>query len=902
MPTTRGYRFPFAGGRALRVRVTDTTTFAAVDPFYRADTFQAVDLDITGGGAVAGVVYDVSSTAVVDAVVVGSDPGSHGLHVDHPHPPRFYAAVTITAVNDGLWSDTATWDLGRIPTTGDVVRVPSQLVFSAAGNRKLTCNLLVCNTDGTLVMDYSGTTNTCEVVFADAAINTTLDPYQWGHGLILLGDVSILGKPKTAWRHLATEALAGATTIVLDAAPTGWQVGDKIVLPDTRQLAQMSTLENPLHTRHLDQGQFDERTVAGVSGATITLNAALTYDHVGARDRLGNIDIHPVVMNLSRNVVFKSANPAGSRGHAFSHGRVVLDVKHAEFRDLGRSTWLPFDSSAGVTPGTNQKGRYGGFHLHHTVGPLGLAGDVPQFTFAGNSCWCQSGIGVTPPRWGLTIHESHYGLVEGNGVYNFTGSGLVTEGGNELGNVIDGNCVMRVPATGTGEGSRGLSDIAHSGQGLWIGGVRNYVRNNVSTCTNKHYSIVPQWSPSASSYYAPAYKGADTYSGVDADRVLISAERQPILEFDNNEGYGRGETGIDIWSLNNAGGTPNPVPNAALSIVDNMRVGHTVHSGYYNYTTANVTFRNPVMRGDFAVLRAGQSNSVAIFFSDYSAQDFKLVGGDIQGYSVGFLCTTTTNRYEVTNTSFACYRNVECRSTFSTLCVPFDMPARDLVLTNVVHLDPLCPVLGGAGYKGKIIRDGALFAYPTNRLMRDRLFVYDHDGVPGDDFQVYYLEQRGSSVLEQTYSGSGTVAETVLRIGTAQGGTANTITLDAGASAVTDFYVNNIYNGVALVGGNAVPLFPLYMAIVAYNGTTKVATVQASYTTGLQGYNWTVIPDNTSRFIVFYAFNSTRLVGSPDAGKTNTQNFADYGICTAGEITPGGATTRTGITGDCVAI
>src|SRR5207248_9170248 len=45
----------------------------------------------------------------------------------------------------------------------------------------------------------------------------------------------------------------------------------------------------------------------------------------------------------------------------------------------------------------------------------------------------------------------------------------------------------------------------------------------------------------------------------------------------------------------------------------------------------------------------------------------------------------------------------------------------------------------------------------TNLVQLDELFVYDYNGVVGDNFQTYYLEQAGSYVLPQsTYNSDGT--------------------------------------------------------------------------------------------------------------------------------------------------
>lgn len=71
--------------------------------------------------------------------------------------------------------------------------------------------------------------------------------------------------------------------------------------------------------------------------------------------------------------------------------------------------------------------------------------------------------------------------------------------------------------------------------------------------------------------------------------------------------------------------------------------------------------------------------------------------------------------------------------------------------------------------------------------------------------------------------------------GTAQGGAASTITLAAGASSVTDFYVGMI---ITTTGGTGTGQSK---RITAYNGTTKVATITGS---------WATNPDATTTYSI----------------------------------------------------
>jgi hypothetical protein len=78
-------------------------------------------------------------------------------------------------------------------------------------------------------------------------------------------------------------------------------------------------------------------------------------------------------------------------------------------------------------------------------------------------------------------------------------------------------------------------------------------------------------------------------------------------------------------------------------------------------------------------------------------------------------------------------------------------------------------------------------------------------------------------------------AEASVRSGTAQAGAAGTITLDASASAVTDFYKGMMLLIVSATGVGQARL------CTAYNGSTKVASVAP---------NWATNPDATSVFMV----------------------------------------------------
>ena len=73
--------------------------------------------------------------------------------------------------------------------------------------------------------------------------------------------------------------------------------------------------------------QFEEFTIAGLSGTRVTLNRALTFNHDGARNAQNVLEFLPHIGNLSRNVVIRSENPNGTRGHTMFVDRVALDLR-----------------------------------------------------------------------------------------------------------------------------------------------------------------------------------------------------------------------------------------------------------------------------------------------------------------------------------------------------------------------------------------------------------------------------------------------------------------------------------------------------------------------------------------------------------------------------------------------
>ncbi len=319
------------------------------------------------------------------------------------------------------------------------------------------------------------------------------DPSQYGTGLLSVnGTVTMHGLAMSAtFERLAVEPRAGHTTLTLARSVSGWAPGDRISLPDTRHL-----LESEKWSHY--QPRWEERTIAAVSGQTITLTSPLQFDHPGARNGDGTLEYLPHVARLTRNVIIRSENPAGTRGHTLLTYRSRVDVRFVLFQDLGRTTNEPLGAG-------NQIGRYP-LHLHHLWGPADPSGTGPQFRVIGNAM-------VRSRKWPLTVHDSHYGLIQGNVVFDGTGAGVVTEDGNETENVFAGNFAMAVVGDANPRDNDG-----RDGSVYWYSGFDHVLHDNVAANGINHSQAIV----SGSGYNFIGRRPGRTSSGAYQRKVKCS--------------------------------------------------------------------------------------------------------------------------------------------------------------------------------------------------------------------------------------------------------------------------------------------------------------------------------------------------------------------------------------------
>jgi G8 domain/FG-GAP-like repeat len=667
---------------------------------------------------------------------------------------------SIQTAQSGPWSSAATWQGGQVPAANHVVRILSnhivtiddtlavaqtvavdgKLTFAVTRNTRLkVTNLMVMA--GELGMGTRGVLEigtvaapvaagvTAEIVVANTSLGGGVaDPLQFGTGVIVLGQMIVHGSPRTpTFLRLAAEPRAGNSTLSLAEGVSGWRTGDRIVLPDTRHIKESDVIrDNPWLNA---VNQWEERTVAGISadGKTLTLSSPLQFDHLGARDLDGKLDFLPHVGNLTRNVVIRSENANGTRGHVLMTHLANVDVRYALFKDLGRTKYLPLNAT------TNAIGRYP-VHVHHLSGPLPTPANGYQFTVLGNAV--DGGSTETQFKWGIAVHGSHYGLIRDNVVYNYNGAAIATEDGSESFNVFDHNFALR----GMGEPNDVVSEarmaLGTEGVGFWFRGPNNFVKNNVAanfqnSTTEAAYGFVYQFR-FLGDILVPNFKGAHDMPGAPTSQFTQNdGNAMPILQFENNEAYGAMQGGFTAWWVSSL--DPEPAPNAKESIIKNLKLWHVYNKTVYMYPAQKVVFDGLIIRGNFDPDESRCCGN-GVYFADYSSKDIVIRNSDIQGMDEGITAPEAGRGPGPNLTVLNSYlRNI------SNLDVPTNgsvngcwMDPKLVVAINTKFAAPPGFTLDSVS----MVRDVA--SAPECLQVPNQLRVYAYNGVATDNFQVYH--------------------------------------------------------------------------------------------------------------------------------------------------------------------
>lgn len=716
----------------------------------------------------SGLVVGAEEALTLDSHGAIAEPGATVQTMMETIPnPVFGSSFRVSAACAGVttpcsWSSSSSWSAGRIPGLSDNVvvdgniRIDDQsagalavgiypggtLAFNHAVNTRLATGDLVVFDGGTLLIGTAtqpiGSLVTAEVIIRDIPINLTSDPKQHLRAVMAVnGTVKVHGRAVTSFIRMGQEAGVGQSAIRLEssAVSVGWRAGDKIEIPNSEQCNQYDA---NLNRCPIDR--TEERTITAISadGMTVTLSAPLTFNHPGARDIDGNLEFLPHALNMIRNVIIRSENPNGTRGHTMFHSKADVDIRYVAFLSLGRTNIQNFGPS-------NQKGRYP-LHFHHLIGPATPQPNGRQYTAVGNVVDFGSENTTQKRKWGLTVHGSHYGLVEGNVVYRAAGAAFAAEDASETGNkwyrnfaltIVDGSGV-RWEDTDPSDGSK----LGRAGIGFWFNGA-GYLSEYEGNVSADGYNCIYCYGFKFDNRYTGGFK-VPGYQGADPNLAGQGIQTNPyavgITHFKGNEVYASNGGYTPWWIC-----TDFQTPIAGCSSRwEDVRMWHIYRWGIFLYETSRFTIDGLRAIGDLA--RRGD-HTEAFATSDYMQHQLVLRNLKIHGmYRVtgGFLhlgrkVDVSTGTILVENSEFSniSYEWVTCAVGTVAPGEGANISPVNVTLRNVRFRKP---AVAEAGWKSLSMASScgaSFYSYPNTPLLNTVENYNSAPGVDGPDFNVY---------------------------------------------------------------------------------------------------------------------------------------------------------------------
>ncbi|WP_372802672.1 Ig-like domain-containing protein [Paracoccus seriniphilus] len=507
--------------------------------------------------------------------------------------------ATHIAINHGDWNDPSTWHNGEVPGDGAQVLIPEGIAveyseendssiftlrvdgvlqFATDEDSRLVVDTIVVSPSGQLEIGSEHhpveEDVNVDIVFADNGnIDVDWDPALLSRGLIAMGEVNIHGQEKASHLKVETDAMAGDRTLSLEEVPSGWQVGDKLVLTGTYQ--QGFYWNDDLGRMDFAESQDEEVYITAINGSTITLDRGLTYDHDTPRD-----DLKAYVANMTRNITFSSEGgedtPVHQRGHVMFMHNDDVDVRYAAFADMGRTDKSEFAGSAddfggvgNLSPDTNVEARYP-FHFHEAG-----VDDVENPAIAiGN-------VVDGSPGWGFVQHSSNANLTN-NVAFDVWGAAFVAEDGNETGTWLE-NIAIKSQGWAAGDVAVKHSEVdgndGRTGDGFWFAGRLVEVVGNVAANTTHGYV----WLHRGERDSIDPDTMHQSELGYGRDSLLV--DKAPIQGFRDNEAFGT-NTGLIVVKENpDQGHDVRSVFDGFLNweTREGVAVSYTTHYTFLNF-------------------------------------------------------------------------------------------------------------------------------------------------------------------------------------------------------------------------------------------------------------------------------------------------------------------------------
>ena len=368
-----------------------------------------------------------------------------------------YMIPTDVTAQSGHWRWPSTWEDRTPPRSGDVALIAAghDVIFSGAARVKdmrvdgdlvfrrhslLVVDTIVVSDSGRLqIGPYDNARHgSSRIVFGTDGTGT---PDEIGGGLIVEGTLLARGTPRD--RIVATdEILAGSDTITFSGPPSGWAIGDRLIVHGT--------------TYDHDDDDHEIRRINAIDGATVTVSQPFAFDH-RPPDGYG---FEVYVGNMASNVVFQSRSNS-IRAHTMMRSNDV-HISDVIFDEMGRTDkFEPVSAS-------NRAGRYP-LHFHQASHARPETGPalVHSVVIDGS------------PGWGVVNHGSEV-HVTGSVAYGVLGASYVAEDGDERGS-FRGNLSVWNEGSLRSRNENRPGKLAHRGHGLWSQAPQVLVEGNILT-------------------------------------------------------------------------------------------------------------------------------------------------------------------------------------------------------------------------------------------------------------------------------------------------------------------------------------------------------------------------------------------------------------------------------------
>ncbi len=556
------------------------------------------------------------------------------------------AEATHIAVNNGSWFDPNTWATGEVPPDGAKVLIPDGVTVDYDGESAVS--LFTVRVDGalefatdqdtfmevdTLIVSASGELiiGTAENPVADGVeaviqiadngpIDVAWDPMLLSRGVVSHGTVEIHGAEKDTFLKVAIDAMAGDTSITLEAPPDGWAVGDRLVLTGTH-LPEFDRVT--FGETHDVTTEDEELIITAIDGNVISFDRALEFNHDTPRD-----DLKAYVANYTRNVRVITENaddlPVHQRGHAMFMHSDDIDVRYAEFTDLGRTDKSERAFDVGdletVESDSNVKGRYS-LHIHRA----GVADQDDPAMLVGNAVWGS-------PGWGFVHHDSN-AVLSDNAAYDVFGAAFVAETGNETGRWVHNIAIKSIGVGGFGDDNNPkvgadveAFDLGRTGAGFWFQGRIVDAVDNVAASVPGGHGFVYFSRGSLEDVIGVNPLNApqpESLNYVDEARIYQPA----ISQFVGNETLASG-SGFYVVK-------PGPVQQHDVRSVINDFTAWETRFGVHLEYTANYTLKD--------IDLVGAANGISGISAGQNTFDLVVNNANIEGFDVGVDLAKSTN-------------------------------------------------------------------------------------------------------------------------------------------------------------------------------------------------------------------------------------------------------------------